>query len=292
MTYVYNIAGLNIFLDLPYTIKSMHRFEKFYSEDTPKEMDIYYNFIEVKNRKKFKTKPIYSCSEYNIFCEDNILYREFVYLDNKNPNACLIDKGDNNYTCYLYNKYNYEEIQYSNIFDSLALESTFIKQNVFILHSSFINYKGSAILFSGNSGIGKSTQANLWQKYKNIDIINGDRAFIRKVNNIWYAYGSPFSGSSKIYKNESYPINSIIMLKQAKENKVIPLDKKQAFRSIIRQGTINRWNSDFYNNVINLVDELTNDIPVYLLECLPNEDAVNLLEKYIKGNLKNECKDS
>ena len=82
------------------------------------------------------------------------------------------------------------------------------------------------------------------------------------------------------------------MLKQAKENKIIRLDKKQAFRSIVRQVTINRWNSDFYNNVIDLVDELTNDITVYLLECLPNEGAVNLLEEYIKGDLKNESKDN
>ena len=292
MTYVYNIAGLNIFLDLPYEIKSMRRFEKFYTENRQKQSDIYYNFIEVKNRKKFRTTPIYSCSEYNIFYEDNIFYREFIYLNNEEPNACLVDRGDNNYICYLYNKYVHEEVQYSNIFDSLALESTLIKQNVFILHSSFVNYQGNSILFSGDSGVGKSTQANLWEKYKNVEVVNGDRAFIRKINNIWYAYGSPFSGSSKIYKNESYPITSIVMLKQAKENKIIRLDKKQAFRSIVRQVTINRWNSDFYNNVIDLVDELTNDITVYLLECLPNEGAVNLLEEYIKGDLKNESKDN
>ena len=292
MTYVYNIAGLNISINVPYEIKFMHRFGYFYVKNNKIKGDIDYNFIEVKNRKEFKTAPIYSCTEYNIFYEDNIFYREFRYLNNKSPNACLVDKGDNNYTCYLYNKYTNETIQYSNIFDSLALESTIIKQNVFILHSSFINYKGKAILFSGDSGVGKSTQASLWEKYRNVEQINGDRAFIRKKDGIWYAYGSPFSGSSKIYKNECYPIEAIVMLKQAKQNKVKCLNKSESFKSVITQVTINRWNGDFYNKVIDLVDELIDDIPVYLLECLPNEGAVNLLDDYIKENVKNGSKGS
>ena len=135
----------------------MNRFEKFYIENTPKESDIYYNFIEVRNRKQFKTKPIYSCSEYNIFYEDNIFYREFVYLDNKNPNACLIDKGDNNYTCYLYNKYTHKEIQYSNIFDSLALllVVTINVDSLFTFTKSVVNFAfniftGSLALFNAN----------------------------------------------------------------------------------------------------------------------------------------------
>lgn len=285
MIYVYNIAGLNISLNVPYEIELMYRFKEFYIGNNEEKSDICYNFIESENRKQFKTNPIHSGVEFDVFFEDNIFYRQFKYLNSKKPNSCLVDKGDSNYTCYLYDKYTNETIQYSNVFDSLAIESTFIKHDVFILHSSFINYKGRAILFSGNSGVGKSTQANLWEMYKNADQINGDRAFIRKKNDTWYAYGSPFAGSSKIYKNECYPIKAIVMLVQAKVNKITRLTKSQALKSVIKQVTINTWNGDFYNRVIDLVDNLTDDIPIYLLECLPNEEAVDLLDEYIKENI-------
>ena len=38
-----------------------------------------------------------------------------------------------------------------------------------------INYKNHARLFSGSSGMRKSTQADLWKNNRNVSIINGDR---------------------------------------------------------------------------------------------------------------------
>ena len=55
------------------------------------------------------------------------------------------------------------------------------------------------ILFSGPSGIGKSTQAALWQRYAGAEIVNGDRALVRPdtgtVSGVFYA------GTSGISRN-------------------------------------------------------------------------------------------
>ena len=52
-----------------------------------------------------------------------------------------------------------------------------------VLHSSYVlTQSGAAVLFSGPSGIGKSTQAALWQQYAGADVINGDRTLLSLIH--------------------------------------------------------------------------------------------------------------
>ena len=60
-------------------------------------------------------------------------------------------------------------------------------------YKEIIAFQNKAILFSAPSGTGKSTQADLWQKYvRGVEIINGDRAIIGIEDNGVKAYGLPF----------------------------------------------------------------------------------------------------
>ena len=65
-----------------------------------------------------------------------------------------------------------------------AICSRFAKLNALFMHASAIEYKGNGIIFAGYSGVGKTTQAELWKKHMHADIINGDKAFIRHTGKI------------------------------------------------------------------------------------------------------------
>lgn len=71
----------------------------------------------------------------------------------------------------------------------LALERKMIYRDSLILHCAYVRYQGEAILFSAPSETGKTTQANLWEKYRGSQTINGDRALIRKEDGRWTAGG-------------------------------------------------------------------------------------------------------
>lgn len=159
----------------------------------------------------------------------------------------------------------------------------FIQNNAMVLHSSLIDFNGNGIIFSAPSGTGKSTQANLWNKYKNAIILNGDRSIIRKLDD-YYAYGSPYAGSSDIYLNKKVRIKAIIVLKQAPYNKISRLDYKHAFLHILSEMSLTTWNKNFINLEITFLKEVIENIPVYLLECLPNEEAVNLVFDKLRGD--------
>ena len=92
-----------------------------------------------------------------------------------------------------------------------------LQDGVFI-HCSFVVKNGTAILFSGNKQVGKSTQAELWRKYRNTLTANGDRAILRKIDGVWCACGSPYCGTSQICENITCPVETIVILSQGKEN--------------------------------------------------------------------------
>ena len=90
-----------------------------------------------------------------------------------------------------------------------------LKFGGFYLHSSAVVRDGKAYLFSGQSGMGKSTHTRLWQEVFGGDtrVINDDKPALRCIDGIWYAYGTPFCGKDGININERVPLAGICFLK-------------------------------------------------------------------------------
>ena len=133
------------------------------------------------------------------------------------------------------------DLRFDPVFVSLfALERRMIIRNSLILHCAYIVYQDKAILFSAPSETGKSTQADLWERYRGSHTINGDRALLRKQKGIWTACGWPVCGSSEICSLGEVPIHAIVMLAQGKTNQIERLSPFQAFTQLYAQITINQ----------------------------------------------------
>ena len=160
------------------------------------------------------------------------------------------------------------------LFNICALEKLLIQNNKIIFHSCYIKVGENALLFSGDSGAGKSTQGALWEKYMKAHVINGDRSVLGNQNGQWYAYGFPFSGTSGICHNVTSPLKGIIFLKKASENRMDRLDPQMTGRLLWSQITVNQWNAEFVDKALKLVDQIAAEIPIYQLCCTPDERAV------------------
>lgn len=178
--------------------------------------------------------------------------------------------------------------KYFDFANHLAFENVLCNFQGFILHASIVSYKEQGILFSAPSGTGKSTQAQLWEIYKHAEVLNGDRAFIRKKDEEFWTYGSPLAGSSGIYRNEKVKIKSIIILKQAKTNVIRKLSAREAFLHLYRETLINMWDKEFVTTIVGVLSELIAYIPVYELACLPDEGAVDLVYKTVVVDEENK----
>ena len=173
----------------------------------------------------------------------------------------------------------------TNIWNYLAFENVLINHQGFILHSSFISWQNNGILFTAPSGTGKSTQADLWKKYEDADIYNGDRTIIRKIEGKYYGFGSPYAGSSGIYRNESAPIKAIVVIDQGPDNVIRRLRGREAFLPLFRETLMNTWNKEYMEKMTDLLMDAACQIPVYHLSCRPDQDAVNTVKNEILKEL-------
>ena len=164
----------------------------------------------------------------------------------------------------------------------LALERRLIARDSLILHCAYMVYQGEAILFSAPSETGKTTQANLWEKYRGSRTVNGDRALLGKRKGRWTAQGWPVCGTSEVCHNEEFPIRAVVMLSQAKENQAHQLPPGRAFPLLYSQITVNKWNMKDHLHAIDLIQELAEGVPVFHLGCTISEEAVDCLEKALK----------
>ena len=167
------------------------------------------------------------------------------------------------------------------IWNFLGAEDGLLENCGFILHSSIVSWRGNGLIFTAPSGTGKSTQAELWNEYEGADIYNGDRTIIRRIGQTYYGFGSPYAGSSGIYRNESAPVCGIIVLSKATENTIRRLYGKEAFLPLYRETLMNTWNPVYMEHMTDLLVEAAADIPIYSLSCRPDRDAVDLVKNTV-----------
>lgn len=148
-----------------------------------------------------------------------------------------------------------------------------------MLHTSLVDYQGKGILFVGPSGIGKTTQAELWMKYRDAIIINGDMALVGEKDGSFIGYGCPWHGSSPYCENRQVPLAGIIVLEQAKENTLERLHGVTMIERMMRNIFLPHWYQKGAEAAMETVDHLLSTVPVYLLKCRPDEEAVAMVER-------------
>ena len=276
--YYLKIADIKIHVKSPFKINISMESEDFISDY--EDEDILLEYKEVKESPKMDGKLVYENIVKFYETKEGFVH-ELYPMPDKNPYAWVTPINKHYYEVrYLAGEERY--IDYSrNIIDIMNIEQVLNTFNAFILHSSFIKYQDKAILFTAPSGTGKSTQADLWEKYENAEIINGDRSGIRKLDGKWTAYGLPIAGSSGIYKNKKAEISHIIVLKQGKENKLTKLSPREAFVKLYSETLVHTWDKEFQENIINMITDVVQNVQIYQYESLPDKSAVEFLKKQV-----------
>lgn len=161
----------------------------------------------------------------------------------------------------------------------------------FVLHASAIAYQGIAILFSADSGVGKSTHVRLWQKHfgeNAVPIINDDQPVIRLFEHTAYVYGSPFSGNSDENRDMKVPLRTVVFLEQSETNRIRPLESKESIPLFLKQIPRHSSSREYMEEMLALLDRFLREIPVWLLSCNMDESAAILAEKTIIGSICRE----
>lgn len=271
------LADIDIRLRTPREVLVTDAFRPFLDGHGRHQITV--EFQEVDHLPSLPGRPVFENLIFQVYADNGVdcrLYRDHKEADRPYAVGRLdLPSGKETVQYLAEDRRFFSETQ--NCFSHIALEELLLSRDRLILHASYIATSQGAILFSGPSGIGKSTQAALWERYMCARLINGDRTVLSREANGWTAHGSPYAGSSRCFVNESHPLRAVVMLEQGSACGISRLSLPAAFQRLYAGTTINSWNASYVARVCDLLTALAAEVPVYHLVCTPDEAAVRTL---------------
>ena len=156
-----------------------------------------------------------------------------------------------------------ENFDFANQFNRAA-----INYGTMLVHSSALIYDGGAYLFSGKSGVGKSTHTRLWLKAfgDKVHIMNDDKPVVKLYDDKAVVFGTPFDGASGIALNESYPLKAIIFIERGEENSVRIPDNREIIQKLYFQ-TARMVNRETAEKMLVNIERILSLTRFYVLAC-------------------------
>ena len=152
------------------------------------------------------------------------------------------------------------------------------EQTMVLFHAAVVSLQGKGYMFLGPSGTGKSTHAQLWLKYiDGTELVNDDNPVVRiNSDGLAVVHGSPWSGKTPCYRNVSVPLAGVVQLSQAPYNRLRRLKGIDAYAVLVPSISGKRWDSHIADGLHLTENTLASTVPIWHLECLPDEAAVRV----------------
>ncbi len=223
-------------------------------------IEIFYKFESTKNH----------CLKY--LAEDEAVADLSVCPDNKDYEMVR---------SYLENKTD-EETELTVI--SYLLSDAVIEKGSAVMHGAAISYDGEGVIFTAESGTGKTTHIKLWKKVFNdkVSAINGDKPIV-SVRDRVYVSGSPFCGKEGYSENKTVPLKAICFIERGEENDIKKLSKSEALSRVFNQLFVPKVGSELMSKALGITDGIVKNVEFYLLKCNMTEDAPKVAHSMIFG---------
>lgn len=171
------------------------------------------------------------------------------------------------------------------------------RQGFFAIHSASILYRDQVWIFSGHSGMGKSTHTNLWKEQFGTEIINGDLNLIgwnigkqdssgQNVNKLGskghpIVYGMPWCGTSGIASTKSYPLGGIVLLGRSDNDHFELLTNDQKIVRVMQRMISPVWKEEMLNQNLTCAEKLAKQIPIFYFLCTKEPSAAGRMKDAI-----------
>jgi len=153
-----------------------------------------------------------------------------------------------------------------------------LQTDAVLMHAScaFDGKKGR--MFSGFSGVGKSTISKIWADAGS-QIINDDRLVIRKIDGKFYVYNTPMY---YVDMSKKAPLDAIYLIRHFPENKANRVNGALAVSKVMAFCIQNNFDKSFINKRLEFFSELCAATAIYELGFVPDSSVVT----YITENEK------
>lgn len=179
----------------------------------------------------------------------------------------------------------YEQIFYQAYWSAIMRKKT----DSFLLHSSGVIHKGLGYAFTGQSGSGKSTVANLCVHDQ---VLNDEIMVIDLDGTVPMLRDTPFNGYFRKKKEGSAVLSAIMLLKQAPHHAITRTQAVEDLKTLAREiippmGLETALNPGLYMAMMDCAQRTRTTVPLYRMDFLPDTGFWNRIDHF-NGEQNNE----
>lgn len=147
-----------------------------------------------------------------------------------------------------------------------------------LIHASCVAVADKGAMFVGPSGIGKSTHSRLWLKHiPETRLLNDDQPVLRLFpTGEVRVYGSPWSGKTPCYRQDSASLRALFRMEQALENQAVRLTPIESFRMLLGASSLIGRDAMSFSGISGTLARIAGCIPAYRLKNRPGQAAAEL----------------
>ena len=170
----------------------------------------------------------------------------------------------------------------------LALECLLSRRGYVSIHAAAVALDGQALLFTGPSGIGKSTRAKVWIDTLGAELISGDRPLLNVET--MEILGVPWDGKEQCFRNTRLPLGAICEVYRAESPRVRRLTPAQSRRLLARQCFMPMWDTETAVVQMQNLIRLSSRARILRLFSGPSAEDAGKLYDIIRGHTELEAR--
>ena len=98
-------------------------------------------------------------------------------------------------------------------------------------------------------------------------------------------FGAPWCGTSGEYLNRRVPLYAIVLLERGKENRITPVEPSSLLQYILSHVVYPNWDKTATGQMLSLLDDILQKLPVFRLQCTPDVRALEVLYQALENQM-------
>lgn len=166
---------------------------------------------------------------------------------------------------------------------SLKVSDALLPYGRAIFHAAAFRWRGRALLLTGESGVGKTTQYLLWKLLYGdaVQMINGDKPLLSFAGDGIWVHPSPWTGKEGMGQPIAAPLGGIVLLRQGPTDHIRRLTAEESAGPLRAQLLVSRDGSA----VQQMAERLAREVPVWLLTNRGGEASARLCRAALERSL-------